>query len=1032
MTAGTKTPQDAGHDVGQEAFDEIIDNSYNPFEKERLNKIAEEGDPTAADALREGENTFADAAPSSAPTPVAEREAAAPAKQAAAAGQGKGFKANKRGLGRIFGGKKGRRITIWAAGALIVGILGILATLPNLIDIEIAKLKHKNIERIERYINKKADSGNLLMKFLAVYVLGNIAGIESCQEAGIQDFTVTADCFHRANSADMQGSRFKRAAKVWWDNKLHAKLAQAGIDIAYAPNTRLPNGRTGPGWVISMDNRVMGSVDPNNAEADIELLYGEGRREGADLRSRTMERFRDAVKSNFVIDLMIGAYLKNKFGLRTCGFFCKVRDKVDKPLTALRTAKQAMQGILINRVIGSVNLRAGLFVACMFQGTQYCREENREFQDRYRSLIQESRSRLGQETTDNLIKLAEEYAKFKSEGGNLTQFVLRKILGVVGEKVSQALAKLALNVIPIVGQIINVVEWARTLLMIANVIRFIGGAGIQFAKATILMGFYVSSWHTMKVVADEIRGAYEAYPIELRAAQTEILLSETHNFTDSFLWQSREGNPDGFKNFGAVFAKAAYAVDPKAYPMTCPDGNFMPASEVICPDMKLNSPPPVKSAISGIPGVDELANNDTVGSVIDAGNSANKAISDLNPIESPFSGALDAAMKWLLDNGLMKMFQDIAASILTAGIKDADSLQGAMMYDGMAGGAEVTANEILRGTVNENGKAEGLGGGYTTNRALIAAEEEEIKREQEAKFNKLSWFEKIFSKEHEQSVVSQLAYAVPQNVTQAAQIVSPNTLFNIFGMIGSKPAKAIDLTQSPIGMPGYFISQENINTPIDINRNTDCPNDRTPQPLQPGSAGDAGLGRQEITTENPCLLEEAAITAMTAYLTKEPVDPATPTSSSTGGGTGTGTSSGQFGWPIPESDFKTTTDCFGTRGGAHKGIDLVGNAGNGRTHIIAADGGKVLQAGFEATMGNYVMIEHSGSSTVYMHLSATPLVKTGDNVSKGQQLGFMGSTGDSTGPHLHFEINQPKPRQMGGTAVNPIPLLPKLAGVTCS
>lgn len=115
------------------------------------------------------------------------------------------------------------------------------------------------------------------------------------------------------------------------------------------------------------------------------------------------------------------------------------------------------------------------------------------------------------------------------------------------------------------------------------------------------------------------------------------------------------------------------------------------------------------------------------------------------------------------------------------------------------------------------------------------------------------------------------------------------------------------------------------------------------------------------------------------------------------------------GYSIPIAQPVTVTSEFGWRvhpitGAAnfHNGIDLVN--GNATTPIYAADAGKVVVSGFFASYGNYVVIEHSnGLFTGYAH-NSTNRVSVGQTVTSGQQIANMGSTGDSTGPHLHFQF----------------------------
>ncbi|MDR3206900.1 MAG: peptidoglycan DD-metalloendopeptidase family protein [Oscillospiraceae bacterium] len=120
---------------------------------------------------------------------------------------------------------------------------------------------------------------------------------------------------------------------------------------------------------------------------------------------------------------------------------------------------------------------------------------------------------------------------------------------------------------------------------------------------------------------------------------------------------------------------------------------------------------------------------------------------------------------------------------------------------------------------------------------------------------------------------------------------------------------------------------------------------------------------------------------------------------------------GVFMWPT----HATLTSRFGTRWGRlHAGIDLAGPVG---TSIVAADGGIVTFAGWRSGYGYCVIISHGSTlSTLYGHNSKL-LVSEGQAVAKGELIAKMGSTGNSTGPHCHFEI------RVNGTPVNPLKYL---------
>jgi murein DD-endopeptidase MepM/ murein hydrolase activator NlpD len=108
-------------------------------------------------------------------------------------------------------------------------------------------------------------------------------------------------------------------------------------------------------------------------------------------------------------------------------------------------------------------------------------------------------------------------------------------------------------------------------------------------------------------------------------------------------------------------------------------------------------------------------------------------------------------------------------------------------------------------------------------------------------------------------------------------------------------------------------------------------------------------------------------------------------------------------WVNPNPTARVTS-CFGRRWGRlHAGVDLAAPDG---TPIVAAGAGVVTRAGEAEGYGNAILIDHgNGYLTHYGHLSVIG-VKVGQHVAAGEQIGNEGSTGHSTGPHLHFEVHQ--------------------------
>jgi len=108
-------------------------------------------------------------------------------------------------------------------------------------------------------------------------------------------------------------------------------------------------------------------------------------------------------------------------------------------------------------------------------------------------------------------------------------------------------------------------------------------------------------------------------------------------------------------------------------------------------------------------------------------------------------------------------------------------------------------------------------------------------------------------------------------------------------------------------------------------------------------------------------------------------------------------------WHVPVDSYYISSPFGEMRyGGPHIGMDFAGNDGH---PVLAARHGVVTQAGWEGGYGFAVTIDHGdGHATKYAHLAAPPIVSVGQQVVGGEQLGTVGNTGDSTGPHLHFEL----------------------------
>ena len=161
----------------------------------------------------------------------------------------------------------------------------------------------------------------------------------------------------------------------------------------------------------------------------------------------------------------------------------------------------------------------------------------------------------------------------------------------------------------------------------------------------------------------------------------------------------------------------------------------------------------------------------------------------------------------------------------------------------------------------------------------------------------------------------------------------------------------------------------------------------------------------------------ATIDKLVAELEAQRAAEAAAAAAAAGGSSGGGSAnaSGSFLWPV--ASYVYVSSRFGLRvhpitgkTKSHTGIDIASNQG---TAVYASDGGSVTLAGWNGGYGNCIMIDHgNGYVTLYGHLSSIS-VSVGQTVSQGATIGAVGSTGNSTGPHLHFEVLK------NGTRIDP-------------
>lgn len=226
--------------------------------------------------------------------------------------------------------------------------------------------------------------------------------------------------------------------------------------------------------------------------------------------------------------------------------------------------------------------------------------------------------------------------------------------------------------------------------------------------------------------------------------------------------------------------------------------------------------------------------------------------------------------------------------------------------------------------------------------------------------------------------------------------VSPETIYDKNPWIEDDKIKAgdvLDLTELKPMLNVQSVEQvtqtETIEAPIEYHK-SDSMRAGQSKVVSPGADG-----QREVTYR---LLKKSGSTIEEEIIAQKVLQAARPTIILKGTKVILGEGTGKFSWPVTGH---LITSYMGERWGRlHKGIDMIGSS-----NIKAADNGVVIFAGYKSGgLGNAVIIDHkNGFRTVYGHMKKV-LVKSGEVVQKGDSIGVMGSTGHSTGTHLHFEV----------------------------
>ena len=214
----------------------------------------------------------------------------------------------------------------------------------------------------------------------------------------------------------------------------------------------------------------------------------------------------------------------------------------------------------------------------------------------------------------------------------------------------------------------------------------------------------------------------------------------------------------------------------------------------------------------------------------------------------------------------------------------------------------------------------------------------------------------------------------------------------------------------------------------DVEKATTSLNDAKSQ--KQAKVNELNASKEKLQAVNTVLNKEAEdlnnqiAAEIAASIKKEP-----ESSSSSGGSSSIVASNGKFDWPLKGYGKNRITATFPkySDGKRHDGVDIGVPVG---TPVYAAAAGKVVvskyyltgnyDGGYSQGYGNHVTINHGDYCTLYGHLQYKKVVSAGQSVSKGQLIAYTASTGNSTGPHLHFEVRKKDSSENKWVAINPM------------
>lgn len=759
-----------------------------------------------------------------------------------------------------------------AGVGIVTAVIGFFALLPLKIVHIVENLQSHFFSASDAALNNYTDS--IFSNYVKKHLIPGLKG--TCTQAKVDAQCIATD----------STSPIDRLYRGWKDNKIETKLA-ADYGLVFEKNganqisLRLP----GEGLPLSLDGF-------ENSDQNLWDFVKDNNKEKTKLSTNEVrQKIRDALQNETKMKRVLyrfkfGRFMERKYGVRRCIAACKTRDGLTD---TWKNGKLAFKATLVNRIVVPHSEIAGVILNCLLGATS-CEPsssvntdgegnsvEERQINSKLDSLFQ----KIGILTTEDAAKAASEIA---DQG--FQNWAIAKLLTQMGVD----------NAEQLVSDTAAGIGWVSKLVTVLTV--------LQKAGPVIKRLAYVG----VSVEAVQLYMAYRSHADEIKAGQvnSDVVGSFTSALDGNHL--SDDGTKylapkDGAQNaensplYKAIVddssttnAQAAFVnlLNPTAYAQstdqhntsyTCDNKKPIPAGQLVCPEEKLNQDNPFTSisdffSTGGVGlAADTIINlwNSSVGAVLrqiqDKLNSVIGFIIDNIPgAQDAIATLLDPLVKFATETIMPAFLDFVAPSPIST------DMSGARNFNMAAAGADVAGNDYSHYS---------LGGKQLTPQQSADILNQQL-QDQQTQFAMKSFTQKMFDKGDSKSLVSQVAMAMPLNISTSISSTFTNLISNPFSKIfssfgtlfsvGRTHAQAV-ASADPFGITqfGYPLDDPTLNQDPQAYTDQQCADMETAW-LANEKLNDS-TGQFENTQANPCLLQKAAVEGLGALSDSSLVDP---------------------------------------------------------------------------------------------------------------------------------------------------------------